>query len=81
LVTPPFGSDQVAVLAFQQMPAFFADLNGVQPFAADGGRADALAKGLAAAAGAVSVQQITIHTYAGTGIGLCGSTAAVVEHR
>jgi len=72
-VTPPFGSDQVAVLAFQQMPAFFADLNGSEPFAADGSRADALAKGLAAAAGAVSVQQITIHTYPGSGIGLCGA--------
>ncbi len=76
LVTPPFGSDQVAVLAFQQMPAFFANLNGVEPFAADGTRADALAKGLAAAAGPVSVQQITIHTYPSTGIGLCGSTAS-----
>jgi len=79
LVTPPFGSDQVAVLAFQQMPAFFSDLNGVQPFTADGSRADALAKGLATAAGAVSVQQITIHTYPGTGIGLCGSTASAAE--
>jgi hypothetical protein len=76
VVTPPFGSDQVAVLAFQQMPAFFADLNGSDSFAADGKRADALAKGLAAAAGAVSVQQITVRTYPGTGIGLCGSKTA-----
>jgi hypothetical protein len=76
VVTPPFGSDQVAVLAFQQMPAFFADLNGADSFDADGNRAAALAKGLAAAAGAVSVQQITIRTYPGTGIGLCGSQTA-----
>ncbi len=76
VVTPPFGSDQVAVLAFQQMPAFFADLNGADSFDADGKRAAALAKGLAAAAGAVSVQQITIRTYPGTGIGLCGSQTA-----
>jgi hypothetical protein len=82
MVTPPFGSDQVAVLAFQQMPAFFSDLNGVEPFPTDGGRADALAKGLATAAGAVSVQQITVHTYPrSNGIGLCGSQTAAVEPR
>jgi hypothetical protein len=81
VVTPPFGSDQVAVLAFQQMPAFFADLNGADPFAADGNRADALAKGLATAAGAVSVQQITIRTYPGTGIGLCGSGSQTASAR
>jgi len=80
-VTPPFGSDQVAVLAFQKMPAFFADLNGSDTFAADDKRADAIAKGLAAAAGAVSVQQITIHTYAATGIGLCGSGSHTASAR
>lgn len=67
LVTAPFGSDQVTVLAFEQLPAFFADLTGAARFAADGSRADALAKGLADAVGAVSVQQITVHTYPGSG--------------
>ncbi|HXA36580.1 MAG TPA: DUF4384 domain-containing protein [Steroidobacteraceae bacterium] len=73
LVTAPFGSDQVAVLAFEKLPDFFADLTGVQRFASDGGRADALAKGIAAAAGAVGVQQITVHTYPATGKVFCGS--------
>jgi hypothetical protein len=73
LVTPPFGSDQVAVIAFERMPAFFADLNGVTPFATDSARADALAKGLASAAGAIAVQQITVHTYPATGKVFCGS--------
>jgi len=73
LVTAPFGSDQVAVLAFERLPDFFVDLTGVQRFAADGSRADALAKGLKRAAGAVSVQQITVHTYPATGKVFCGS--------
>jgi hypothetical protein len=73
LVTAPFGSDQVAVMAFERLPDFFVDLTGVQRFAADGSRAEALAKGLAAAAGAVSVQQITVHTYPATGKVFCGS--------
>ena len=73
LVTAPFGSDQVAVLAFERLPDFFVDLTGVQPFAADGSRADALAKGLEHAAGAVSVQQIAVHTYPATGKVFCGS--------
>jgi hypothetical protein len=73
LVTAPFGSDQVAVLAFEQLPAFFADLNGAERFDADGSRADALAKGLASASGAIGVQQINVRTYPGSGTGLCGS--------
>jgi Domain of unknown function (DUF4384) len=73
LVTAPFGSDQVAVLAFEQRPAFFDDLNSAERFAHDGSHADALAKGLANHAGAVSVQQITVRTYAGSGTALCGS--------
>jgi hypothetical protein len=73
LVTAPFGSDQVAVLAFERLPDFFVDLTGVQRFAADGSRADALAKGLRLATGAVSVQQITVHTYPATGKVFCGS--------
>jgi hypothetical protein len=73
LVTAPFGSDQVAVLAFERQPAFFDDLNSAERFAHDGSRAAALAKGLASHAGAVSVQQITVRTYAGSGAALCGS--------
>jgi hypothetical protein len=73
LVTAPFGSDQVAVMAFEKMPDFFTDLTGVQPFAVDGSRAAALARGLAGAAGALSVQQITVRTYPAAGKVFCGS--------
>jgi Caspase domain/Domain of unknown function (DUF4384) len=73
LVTPPFGSDQVTVLAFEHLPDFFVDLTGAQPFTADSTRADALAKGLAAAAGTVNLQKITVHTYPATGKVFCGS--------
>jgi hypothetical protein len=73
LVTAPFGSDQVAVLAFERLPDFFVDLTGVQRFAAEGDRAAALAKGIAGAAGAVGVQQITVHTYPASGKVFCGS--------
>jgi hypothetical protein len=73
LVTAPFGSDQVAVMAFERLPDFFVDLTDVRRFAADGSRAEALAKGLRLAAGAVSVQQITVRTYPATGKVFCGS--------
>jgi hypothetical protein len=73
LVTAPFGTDQVAVLAFEHLPDFFAGLDGAQRFAADGSRADALGRGFAAAAGAVGVEQIAVHTYPGTGGVFCGS--------
>lgn len=73
LVTAPFGTDQVAILAFERQPEFFVDLTGVQRFAADGSRADSLAKGLAGVAGAVAVQQIAVHTYPATGTVFCGS--------
>jgi hypothetical protein len=65
VVTPPFGTDLVTVMAFEQQPAFFVDLTGAQRFAADGSRAVALATGLANAAGAIGVQQITVNTYPG----------------
>ena len=65
VVTPPFGTDLVTVLAFEQQPAFFVELTGAQRFATDGNRADDLAKGLANAAGAISVRQITVNTYPG----------------
>jgi Caspase domain/Domain of unknown function (DUF4384) len=65
VVTPPFGTDLVTVMAFEKQPAFFVDLTGAQRFATDANRADALAKGLANAAGAISVRQITVNTYPG----------------
>jgi len=65
IVTPPFGTDLVTVMAFEKQPAFFVDLTGAQRFATEGNRADALAKGLASAAGAISVRQITVNTYPG----------------
>jgi hypothetical protein len=73
LVTAPFGSDQVAVLAFEQMPAFFTELTGAERFGADGSRADALAKGLANAAGAIGVQLVNVRTYPGKENAFCGS--------
>jgi hypothetical protein len=73
LVTAPFGTDQVAVLAFERLPQFFVELTGVQRFAADGSRAGSLAKGLADLGGAVAVQQIAVHTYPATGTVFCGS--------
>jgi hypothetical protein len=73
VVAPPFGSDQVAVLAFERLPTFFSELSGAERFAADGSRADALARGLANADGAISVQQITVRTYPGSTGSLCGS--------
>ena len=65
VVTPPFGTDLVTVMAFEKQPAFFVELTGAQRFATDGNRADALAKGLANATGAISVRQITVNTYPG----------------
>jgi Caspase domain/Domain of unknown function (DUF4384) len=73
LVTAPFGTDQVAVLAFERLPAFFGELNGAERFAADSGRAAAIAQGIAQAGGAIGLQQITVRTYAGSSGGLCGS--------
>ena len=66
LVTPPFGTDLVTVMAFEKSPAFFVDLTAAQRFASDSPRADALAKGLANAAGAISVRQLIINTYPGS---------------
>jgi hypothetical protein len=73
LVTAPFGTDQVWVFAFEQQPAFLADLNGAERFFVGSGRADALARSLAHINGAVSVQQVNVNTYAGNGKDSCGS--------
>jgi hypothetical protein len=72
VVSPPFGTDEVTVLAFEQAPSFLVELTGSQRFEADSGRAQVLAKGLAQSAGAVSVQRIDVHTYAGNGKTSCG---------
>jgi Caspase domain/Domain of unknown function (DUF4384) len=71
LVTPPFGTDLVTVMAFDKQPAFFVDLTGAQQFATDSARAESLTKGLAAVNGAFSVQQITVNTYPGSGHDAC----------
>ncbi|HEX3846994.1 MAG TPA: DUF4384 domain-containing protein [Steroidobacteraceae bacterium] len=73
LVVPPFGIDQMAVIAFEREPAFFAGLTGAERFDSDGTRADALARGFAAAAGTVGVQQIPVRTYPGAGKVFCGT--------
>ena len=71
LVTPPFGTDLVTVMAFEKQPGFFADLTGAQLFATDSGRADSLKRGLAAINGALSVQQMTVNTYPGNAHDTC----------
>lgn len=71
LVTPPFGTDLVTVMAFEKQPAFFVDLTGAQRFAADSARAESLSKGLAAAGGALSLQRITVNTYPGNAHDIC----------
>jgi hypothetical protein len=73
VVTAPFGTDQVTVLGFEKQPGFFVELTGAQRFATDSARADSLAKGLAGAVGAVSVQKITVNTYPGKSNSFCGS--------
>lgn len=73
VVTAPFGTDQVAVLAFEQPPNFLVELTGAQRFEAISSRADLLAKGLANSRGEIGVQQISVHTYPSTGKSSCGS--------
>jgi hypothetical protein len=73
LVTPPFGSDAVTVLAFEQAPAFFSDLSGAPRFDADSKLAQELATGLTAARGDVGVQRIAVNTYAGNSKTSCGT--------
>ena len=73
LVTPPFGSDAVAVLAFEQAPAFFSDLEGAQRFTTDSKLAQELATGLGTARGNIGVQRIAVNTYAAQGKTSCGT--------
>jgi hypothetical protein len=68
----PFGSDQVTVLAFGQLPDFFAALNSTQKFGPDSARAEKIAKGYAQFRGAVSAQRINIYTYPATKKTSCG---------
>jgi hypothetical protein len=67
LVTPPFGSDAVTVLAFEQAPAFFSDLSAAPRFDLGSKLANELATGLTSVRGGVGVQQIAVNTYAGDG--------------
>ena len=72
LVLPPFGSDQVAVLAFERMPSFFGELNDSQRFDTHSARAASLARGLAEAAhGGMSAQHIAVYTYPGRAGAFC----------
>ncbi len=71
LVTPPFGTDLVTVMAFEKQPAFFADLTGAPKFAADSSQADSLSRGLGGTVGAVSVHQVSVNTYPATGNVTC----------
>jgi hypothetical protein len=71
VVRPPFGSDQVAVVAFEEMPAFFTELTDAEHFGTTSSRAAALARGLRVAGDAVSVQQMTVNTYPGSGGAFC----------
>jgi len=72
VASPPFGTDTAAVLAFEQRPEFFDQLNSSETFAADSARADALAEALRHVRGAVGVQRIDVHTYAGKPGTRCG---------
>jgi Caspase domain/Domain of unknown function (DUF4384) len=63
LVLPPFGTDLVSVLAFEQPPPFFAELTDAQAFGADTARAETIARGLKQIAGNMSVRQVTVNTY------------------
>jgi len=71
LVTPPFGTDLVTVLAFEKQPLFFVDLAGAKPFASDSSQADALSRGLRTMSGAVSMRQVSVNTYPATGNVTC----------
>jgi hypothetical protein len=73
LVTPPFGSDAVAVLAFEQQPAFFSDLDGAKRFSIDSELARELATGLSTARGAIGVLRMAVNTYAGSNKTSCGN--------
>ncbi len=73
VVTPPFGSDAVAVLAFDQAPAFFSDLDGAQRFSVDSKLAGELATGFSTARGNIGVQRMAVNTYAGNGKTSCGT--------
>ena len=73
LVTAPFGTDAVTVVAFEQPQEFLNAMNGAEPFSITSARADSLARGLAHIGGAFSVQQVNVNTYAGDGKKPCGS--------
>lgn len=65
VVTPPFGMDEVSVIAFEQAQDFLATMNSAEPFSIGSARADSLARGLAHITGAFSVQRVNVNTYPG----------------
>jgi Caspase domain/Domain of unknown function (DUF4384) len=73
VVTPPFGMDEVSVIAFEQAQDFLAAVNGAEPFSISSPRADSLARGLAHINGAFSVQRVNVNTYPGNPKKSCGS--------
>lgn len=73
LVTPPFGSDAVTVLAFEQAPAFLSDFNGAQRFEFNSKQASELATGLSTARGNIGMQRIAVNTYAAKSKTSCGN--------
>jgi hypothetical protein len=73
VVTAPFGTDAVSVIAFEQPQEFLNTMNGAEPFSITSGRADSLARALAHIQGVFSVQKVNVNTYAGDGKKSCGS--------
>jgi hypothetical protein len=72
VASAPFGTDVAMVLAFEQPPDFFSQLDGSDTFAVDSPRANAITTGLAHARGAVSIQRIDVHTYPAKNRARCG---------
>jgi hypothetical protein len=73
VVTPPFGMDEVSVIAFEQAQDFLSAMNSAEPFSITSPRADSLARGLAHINGAFSVQRVNVNTYPGNAKKSCGT--------
>ena len=71
-VVPPFGTDQVFVVAFAKSPDFLADFAGARPFTVDSPKAEKIANAIREFANDSDVQQFALRTYASrtdTGVG------------